>query len=419
MRRTRAVDESLPQRPRTTDDSHAIARMLELLGLVHFPGMVAVVMVLPVVSVGPLAFAIREDIPLSQSDIGTTFATFFLASALVSGFGGPIVSRLGVTNIVRLGLFGAALVAATLALSATRLTVYAASLVGGVLNGITAVAVSLTIMSQVPSHRRGLAFGLRTAGLPSAAAVAGLGAFLIAGDHLSWRCFMWIVSGAAIAAALSIRTGSGAVVNPIQHTAQAVARPGRHRTLWMLGAAGLLGSTGTAVVTPFLVEGLIAQGQSPGRAASVLALAGWFGILSRVVVGALSDRVPDPLMHLRASALLLVVLSVSMIFLAFGRGAFLLIGATLMALGLGLAWPGLLLFAALATHQSFAATAAGHMQFGQHSGAVLGPLCFGLIVAHYSFSSAWLASSVTLLCASLLLFLAARALKHPQLAVLS
>jgi predicted MFS family arabinose efflux permease len=141
-------------------------------------------------------------------------------------------------------------------------------------------------------------------------------------------------------------------------------------------------------------------------------LAGWFGILSRVVVGALSDRVPDPLVHLRVSALLLVVLSVSMIFLAFGRGAFLLVGATLMALGLGLAWPGLLLFAALATHQSFASTAAGQMQFGQHSGAVLGPLCFGFVVSHNSFSAAWLTSAVTLMSASFLLYLSARALRR-------
>ena len=142
----------------------------------HFPGAVALVMVLPVVAIGPMAFAIRDDYGFSQSDIGATFAAFFLTSALVSGTGGRLVGRIGSLATVRLGLFGSALVSAALALSTTRGVVYLAALVGGSLNGITAVAVSLTIMSQVASHRRGLAFGLRTAGLPSAAAFAGLGA---------------------------------------------------------------------------------------------------------------------------------------------------------------------------------------------------------------------------------------------------
>jgi len=344
--------------------------------------------------VGPLAFAMRDDFAFTQSDIGTSFAAFFLTSALVSGLGGRLVDRLGTDTVVRLGLLGAAAVSVALALSGSRLVVYGATLVGGALNGLTAIAISLAIMSHVVPHRRGLAFGLRTAGIPSDAAFAGLGAFLVAGGVLDWRHCLWFSAGLACVATLSIRGGSHQRVRAGEEPV-AEAALGSDLTLRLLGVSGLLGSTGTAVVTPFLVEGLIAQGESPGRAASVLAVAGWFGIVSRVLVGGLSDRVPNPLVHLRASATFLVILAVSMVCLAVGHGAFLLVGATLMAFGLGLAWPGLLLFAAMATHSGQGSRAAGAMQFGQHSGAVIGPLYFGLLVAHQSFSLAWLVTAAS------------------------
>lgn len=384
----------------------------ELFGLIHFPGTVALVMVLPPVILGPLAFAIRDDFALSQSDIGTAFAAFFLSSALVSGLSGAVVRRFGAPPVVRYGLFGTALVAVGLAMSQSRNTVYAATLAGGTLNGITAVAISLTIMSTVTPRRRGLAFGLRTAGLPSAAALAGLGAYLVAGDYLGWRHVLWVIAGISIAAGLSIRGASVVSVERlVEEPWQRPTRPGSRGTLWLLGLAGLLGSCGAAVVTPFLVEGLIAQGQSPEVATSVLALAGWFGIVSRVLVGAISDRIPNPLVHLRLSAALQVVLAASMVMLALGHGASLLVGATLTAFGIGLAWPGLLMFATLATHQSLAASAAGKMQFGQHSGAVFGPLSFGFIAAHYSFSTAWMIAATALIAACILITFIARSLR--------
>lgn len=387
----------------------AATTVVELLRLMHFPGVVALVMVLPVVAIGPLAFAMRNDFSFGQSDIGTTFASFFLTSALVTGLGSPLVVRLGAELVVRLGLFGAALVSTALALSTSRGMVYAATLAGGALNGLTAIAISLTIMSKVASHRRGLAFGLRTAGIPSAAAMAGVGTYIVAAHHLDWRYVFWISAAIAFLAGLSM-SGRGHPADVVDRAREAVARNSSGRTLQLLGLSGLLGSLGTATVTPFLVDGLISRGQSAGTAATVLALAGWFGIMSRVAVGALSDRVPDPLVHLRASALLLVVLALSMAFLAVGRGVFLLVGATLTAFGLGLAWPGLLLFAALATHQRLASRAAGQMQFGQHSGAVIGPLCFGLVVAQQSFAVAWFATAAVVTAAAVLLLAVARIL---------
>jgi MFS family permease len=302
-------------------------------------------------------------------------------------------------------------VSAALAAATTRSAIYGAALVGGALNGLTAVAVSLTIMSQVPVYRRGLAFGLRMAGLPSAAAVAGLGAYLAAAGHLSWRHFYWVAAAVALLAGIlmrSRRTGH-------ESSAPAQARTGMDgggRTLFLLGLCGLLGSLGTATVTPFLIDGLIAQGQKAGTAAGVLTLAGWLGIVSRVAVGALSDHVPDPLTHLRASAGFLLVLAASMAFLAVGHGAFLLVGATLMAFSLGLSWPGLFVFATLATHRSRAARAASNVQFGQHSGAVIGPAIFGLIVARHSFAIAWTTTAVVVGLAAILMLNVTRLLSE-------
>ena len=377
--------------------------------LLHFPGSVALVMVLPVVAIGPLAHAMGHEFRFGAADVGLTFAVFFLASALTSGSGGYVIRHLGRSRTVRLGLLGSAAAAALLAVSWDRQVVYAGALLGGAVNGMTAVAISLTIMSDVEPGRRGLAFGLRMSGLPSAAAVAGLGAYLVADDRMEWRHFYVVVAVLALLSGLLTRCPS---------TSQEVAGAsggqstvaGTIRTLTLLGLCGFLGSIGNAAVTPFLANGLIEQGESTSAAAAVLAVSGWVGIVSRVGVGALSDRVPNPLVQLRCAIACLTALAASMLLVAHAHGTLLLVIGSVTMFSLGLSWPGPLLFAALLTHQRWPARAAGSMQSGQHFGAVLGPALFGLTVAHGSYARAWEGAAAVVLIAAGALALALRSL---------
>jgi MFS family permease len=90
--------------------------------------------------------------------------------------------------------------------------------------------------------------------------------------------------------------------------------------------------------------------------------------------------------------------------LAVGGADSFLLGATLVAFGLGWSWPGLLHHAALKAYPESPALATGYMQTGTFLGALVGPLTFGLVVEHASYRWAWsMAAAAVLLAAGLVL----------------
>jgi len=354
---------------------------------------------MPVLALGPLAFAIREDLTFGSADIGATYAGFFVGSSLFAGIGARLTRRILPTTIVRLGLVVNAGITLGLAAVPSRAPLILLCVVSGVVNGLVAPAVNLQIMGRGTERRRGPAFGIKTAAVPAAASFAAVGAYLVASWHVDWRVLF--IAWAAVGAVLSLTISADRT--PRAAPTAAPAAETSMTTLRLLGIGGLLGSTGTGVLAPFLVEGLIERGQTPGQAATLLVVSSWLGITSRVCVGVLSDRFPDPLVHLRSAALLLVTGALGMAGLAFGSGDVLLVGATVLSFGLGWSWPGLLHFAALASHPGATARAAGYVQTGTFLGAVLGPLCFGLTASHASFAWAWSGSAVAVVVGAVLL----------------
>jgi MFS family permease len=307
-----------------------------------------------------------------------------------------LLERFSTVRIVQLGLLLSAAFAAVGALSTSRGMLYFACLMGGVGYGATSTAIALMIMDRVVPSRRGLAFGIKTAAVPTASAIAGLGAYAVATWGVAWQYVFWLAVIASVISAATLappRSGH----EPRVERRERVPRSPLSRSLRLLGIAGLLSSGGMAPLSPFLVEGLIAKGESPAMAASVLAISGWLGIVSRVLVGVLADRVPRPLFHLKTTVALLMLASTSLAGLAFGRGELVLVSSSFMAFGLGWAWPGLVHYATMATHLDDVARAATHIQTGTFVGAVVGPLGFGLIVSQLSFAWAWASASLAVL----------------------
>jgi MFS family permease len=384
----------------------------EILSLLHFPGSISVITIVPGVIIGPLAYFVRDDFDFTQSDIGTSFATFFLFSALAAVPGAFLVARLGAHRVMRFGLVGAAVVLAGLGLTESRSGILVLMCVGGAFNGVTSVAVSVTILTSVAHHRRGLAFGLRTAGLPSAAAVAGLGGSLVASGALSWRQLMTVTAVLALLAAVTIKRDQPHARVELRPHGSSTPGTGNGWTLALLRVGGLLGAVATAAVTPYFVENLMERGVSPGGAAAVLAVAGWLGVAMRLVVGAVADKIANPLTHLRLAAGCLLVLGSSAAVLVLGDDVVLLAGATVLACGLGFAWPGLWMYAALQTHPERAERVAGQLALGQNSGAVIGPLAFGFLVAHESFGAAWASAGVVAATSAVTLLASVRLLRR-------
>lgn len=172
-------------------------------------------------------------------------------------------------------------------------------------------------------------------------------------------------------------------------SSDAGGRRRRFSPLLFLGVGGLLGSSGTVLIPPFIVDGLIDQGIAASSAAGLLAVGSITGVAARVAVGGLSDLWPRPFHHLRVVEGMMLVAALSMIVLAFSRSQPLLTLATVLAFGIGWSWPGLLHHAVLSTHPYAPGRATGAMQMGTYLGAVVGPGIFGLVVDHVSFEAAW------------------------------
>jgi MFS family permease len=270
------------------------------------------------------------------------------------------------------------------------------------MNGVIAPALNISITRRVPAGRRGLAFGIKVAAVPATASFAAVGAYVVADLGANWYDLYWLCAVLCLVVAASMgvdREDQASAASTPRSRRKLIARG----SLTLLGVGGLLAAAGCAVMTPFLVDGLIAQGQTPGRAAAVLAVAGWVAIGARIVAGAVSDRSPEPIASLRAVAWMLLAGFVGMVGLAFGGSDVVLVGATLVAFGLGWAWPGLLHHAVLRAYPESPGLATGYMQTGTFMGALLGPLGFGLMAAQFSFRWAWsFAAGAVLLAAGLL-----------------
>jgi MFS family permease len=371
-------------------------------GVLLLPGIVTAAVAMPAFLVGPLAFAIRRDFTLSGTEIGVVFSGFFLTSALFASLGGWLTTRLRTTTVVRLGLLCCAASAVPVALSQNKVLLAGGCLVAGAMNGVITPALNVSITRRLPAKRRGLAFGIKAAAVPATASLAALGAYAVADLGLNWYDLYWACALLCVVVAAAVgrdQHDPGAAVSTHRSFRQPIARG----SLTLLGVAGLLAASGCAVMTPFLVEGLIAQGQTPGRAAAMLAVAGWVAIGARVVAGAVSDRSFEPIASLRAVYLMLLAGCAGMFGLAVGSSDAVLVGATFVAFGLGWAWPGLLHHAVLRAYPESPGLATGYMQTGTFMGAVLGPLGFGVVAAHLSFRWAWgLAAGAVLLAAGLL-----------------
>jgi predicted MFS family arabinose efflux permease len=103
----------------------------------------------------------------------------------------------------------------------------------------------------------------------------------------------------------------------------------------------------------------------------------------------------------------LVIGAVGLAIMAIGETPALVAGA-LLAIGVGWAWPGLLLIAVVRVGRDTPAAAAGMLQAGAFAGGAAGPALFGLVVGAFGYRSAWLVSGAALTAAACLLIVARR-----------
>jgi MFS family permease len=358
---------------------------------------------LPVFLLSAQAVLIREELDFSEPQLGLAVSVFFASAALTSMGAGALVERLGrrTSTVVAGGL--AALTGTLVAVGAWSYPVLVAMLgLAGVANAALQMTANVTLARAVPVHRRGLAFGIKQSAVPVAVLIGGL-AVPTVGLVVGWR---WTFAAAAVAALAVIVAGLRTPRAPAtaRHSASSTDRPPRG-ALVVSGLAMVLASASVNALGSFLPAWAFRVGLDPGAAGVLVAVASAFSVLVRIASGAWADRrrgrnLPVVSSYLVVGALGMAVISVDHL------GA--LLAGTLIAFGIGWAWPGLFLFAVVRVGRESPATASGTVQAGAFAGGAVGPVLFGVLVGAVDYPAAWRTAAVVLLVAALLTVVARR-----------
>lgn len=377
----------------------------------HMAGALActTVGVLPGALFGGLAPLIRAELGFSASWIGVGVALFFLSSSLTSIHAGRLVERLGSRPSLWLGVsLSATSLLGIGTLANDRIILAALLAFGGLGNAVIQPAANLALARGVPSARRGLAFGLKQAAIPTATALGGF-AVPVVGITLGWRVAFLLAAGLALlSATLPAPTADG----PPRTDAPRPRLSPVPTSLWLLAAGIGLGTAAANAMASYLVESSIHSGWAAGQAGIFLGVGSATGIMARLTVGWISDRMMRG--WLRLVALMMVTGSLGFASLALLEApTFLAIGVFLSFVA-GWGYNGLFLYAVVRLHPESPAAATGVTQMGAFAGPVVGPPLFGIVAVTWSYELAWISLAVMSALAGLFVQLARRQVERER-----
>lgn len=408
-------------------------------------GVVALVTVITVLTNGPVFLPgaasklISKDIGLRPSHIGLIITLYWASSIL-----GAFISRhakdgASVEHRIALALMATA---ASLIMGGfwPEVGLWLGGAVGGFVYGYTQPHTNYLLIRRCATRIRGLAFGVKQAGIPIATLLFSVAVPIVA-EPPGWRLLLIAVGVLALVVALALlnpepadggstdtgntNASAGSSTSglrlpdpqPVQ-AARPVQAPRTRLPLnrHLLGLA-IAGGCGAAVgnsLGGFLISSLTQSGGSL-LVASMIASAGSItAIVVRIAFGVIVDRstrTPGQLL-----ALLFVIGAVGTALLAVPNTALRAVGG-ILAYGGGWGWAGLLHYEAGAAYPGNATPATAITQMGVSMGGAIGPLSFGIVLETYGPEIAWLVMTGVGMAAYLAVLLARRA--APSLAASS
>jgi MFS family permease len=338
---------------------------------------------LPVFLVGGLAVQIRADLGLPVGHIGIFSAVYFGASSAMSSFAGRLTERTGAPFAMRASTLVAGAGLAGIALAPGEAALVAFLALGGLAGAVGQVAANLYLATSTDPSRQGLAFGIKQSAIPAATLLGGLAVPLVA-LTVGWR---WaFAAGTIIACVVAV-----AIRSPGPRTLARNPLPARKPeaplvALVVLSAGGGLAASAANSLGAFLVDSTVAAGITEGAAGLMAAVGSAAGLSTRVAAGWFADRATSG--RLLWVSLLLTAGALGYAAMA-TRSTALLLPATLVCFIGGWGWPGLFNYSVVLRNPGAPAAATGVTQTGVYLGGVLGPLAFGQVAQHVSYTAAW------------------------------
>jgi len=366
---------------------------------------------LPVFLVGALGDHLRRDLGLGEAGLGAIVTALFVVAAVSAPVAGRLAERTGPALPLRVGVLGAAALAAVAATATGAWYLGVALATVGVTIALVDTGAARAFADQIADDRLGTAFGIKEASVPAASLLAGLAVPTLAAG-IGWR--------SAFLAAAVVAVGVVAVVprDPPRrrgHTpavADEGARAGATSGAILVFAAGIgLGAGAATATATFLVPAMLDRGMGATAAGLTLSGASVASILARLSLGCWADRPATQPVH--AITVMCLVGAAGGAVLSAPVPALPAILAATVVLGAGWGWTGLAFLAAVRANPAAPGAAAGTVLSGLGAGGALGPLAYGALAGRVGYAAAWAAVAGAFLAAGATSVVARRRLAVP------
>ena len=365
--------------------------------------------------VSGLAVQIQDDLGIGEAQIGMTVSAFFFVGALTSALSGRMVERIGPTAGLRLSTVAAgAVLVVTAVLGRSWLALMILVGLAGLANSLGQPAANLYVARGVSSRRQGLALGIQKSGIPAASLLAGL-AIPTVGLTIGWSWAFALGGLLAFGVSLGVPAVGGTPLAGVRNRAAAYGMTNRPRPdvamrlLVAVTCSTCLAAMGSMALSSFFVLSSVEIGIEEAAAGILLMAGSVVGMASRLAMGASADRASLSPFHMLTA--MFAVAALAFVGLSTGSTT-MLYTAMPFAFATSFAWPGLFHLATVRYNPSAPGAATGITMTGNFTGAVCGPLLFGLLVEATSYGWAWGFAAVTSGAAAAVMAVAGRLIEQ-------